>query len=231
MTSDQPKSNLSKPQSESKGADAYRDPSWWYDLRGFFLLMGTYRVMLWTHTAFFAKNLENRHLEAAVGSGTFLALTLLTRKLKGGKMPEEIVGIDYAERMLNGAKRLFRRKKNIHLIQADLCRIDYPDEYFDSVNIAHSFHALPEPDKVLPELYRVMKPHAKLYTDVLLTPRGGPISQAIAARVNNFCYRIGILSRLWEHEKVKTIFEASRFNIVESYIKGNTYHVIAQKPQ
>jgi ubiquinone/menaquinone biosynthesis C-methylase UbiE len=230
MTTEQPESDIPHSETKSKGADAYRDPSWWYDIRGFFLLMGTYRVMIWTHLVFFAKNLGNRHLEAAVGSGTFLALTLLTQKLKSGKTPEEIVGIDYAERMLNGAKRLFRKQKNIHLIQADLCNINYPDAYFDSVNIAHSFHALPDPEKVLKELYRVMKPQAKLYVDILLTPRGGPIAKAIANRVNKFCYKIGILARLWDHEEAKAQFEATHFDIIDSYIKGNTYHVIARKP-
>ncbi len=218
------------PEVNPKGADAYRDPSWWYDIRGFFLLMGTYRVMIWSHLAFFSRNLGNRHLEAAIGSGTFMALTLLTQKLKGGKIPEEVVGIDYAERMLNGAKRLFKNQKYIKLIQADLGSIDYPDEYFDSVNIAHSFHAIPNTEKVLSELYRVMKPGAKLYVDVLLFPRGGAIQKAIANRVNKFCYKIGILSKLWDEEAARAQFEAGHFDILDSYIKGNTYHVIARKP-
>ena len=94
MTTDQPKSDKSQLEAKSKGADAYRDPSWWYDIRGFFILMGTYQVMIWTHLTFFARNLGNRHLEAAIGSGTFMALTLITQKLKGAKMPEEIIGID-----------------------------------------------------------------------------------------------------------------------------------------
>lgn len=213
----------------SKGADAYRDPSWWYDIRGFFILMGTYQVMIWNHLAFFSKNSGNRHLEAAIGSGTFMALTRLTQKLKGDKMPEEIIGIDYAERMLNGAKRLFRNKKNIKLIQADLSNIKYPDAYFDSVNIAHSFHAFPYPDKVLKELHRVMKPKATLYVDVLLVPRGGAIRKAIATRVNNFCFKKGILARTCDLEETKTLFETNHFDIIASYIKGNTYHVIARK--
>ena len=201
MTAEQPKSDKSQLETKSKGADAYRDPSWWYDIRGFFILMATYQVMIWTHLAFFARNLGNHHLEAAIGSGTFMALTLVTQKLKGGKMPEEIVGIDYAECMLNGAKRLFRERKNIHLIQADLCNINYPDAYFDSVNIAHSFHAFPDPYKVLKELHRVMKPQAELYVDVLLVPRGGPIRKAIATRVNNFCFKKGILARTCDLKK------------------------------
>lgn len=214
---------------KSKGADAYRDPSWWYDIRGFFILTGTYQVMLWNHLNFFSKNLGNHHLEAAIGSGTFLWLTRLTQRIKRGKMPEEIVGIDYAERMLNGAKRLFRNKKDIKLIQADLSKIDYPNEYFDSVNIAHSFHAFPEPDKVLKELHRVMKPGSKLFVDILLAPRGGKLRRALAGRVNKFCFKKGILARTCDLEQTKLQFESNQFNIVDSYIRGNTYHVIAKK--
>lgn len=229
MTTSQHKSDNPQVKANSKGADAYRDPSWWYDIRGFFILMGTYQVMIWSHLAFFARNLGNVHLEAAIGSGTFMALTLTIQKLKGGKMPEEIVGIDYAERMLNGAKRLFQHKKNIHLIQADLSDINYPDAYFDSVNIAHSFHAFPDPVKVLKELHRVMIPQAELYVDVLLEPLGGPIRKAIATRVNNFCFKKGILARTCDPEETKAQFEENHFEIINSFIKGNTYHVIARK--
>ena len=208
---------------------AYDDPSWWYDIRGFFILMSTYQVMLWTHLAFFAKNLGKKHLEAAIGSGTFLALTLMTCKLKKNQQPEEIIGIDYAERMLRGARRLFKNKKDIQLIQADLTAIDYPDDYFDSVNIAHSFHAFPEPEKVLKELHRVMQPGAKLYVDVLLHPRGSKFRQWLATKVNGFCYRKGILARTCDEMETREQFQRCDFDLVDSYIKGNTFHVIAVK--
>ena len=221
--------NPNNPIAQAKGADAYRDPSWWYDIRGFFILMGTYQVMIWTHLAFFAKNLGNKHLEAAIGSGTFLALTLLTKKILGGKLPEEIIGIDYAERMLQGAQILFKSNKSVKLVQADLGNINYPNAYFDSVNIAHSFHAFPDPGKVLKELHRVMKPKAYLYVDVLLAPRGGCLRRAIATRVNRFCFKKGILARTCDPETTKAQFESNHFNVINSYIKGNTYHIIAEK--
>ncbi len=221
--------NPNNPIAQAKGADAYRDPSWWYDIRGFFILMGTYQVMIWTHLAFFAKNLGNKHLEAAIGSGTFLALTLLTKKILGGKLPEEIIGIDYAERMLQGAQILFKSNKSVKLVQADLGNINYPNAYFDSVNIAHSFHAFPDPGKVLKELNRVMKPKAHLYVDVLLAPRGGCLRRAIATRVNRFCFKKGILARTCDPVTTKAQFESNHFNVINSYIKGNTYHIIAEK--
>jgi ubiquinone/menaquinone biosynthesis C-methylase UbiE len=195
LTMDESMVAARQPEAKAKGAEAYRDPSWWYDIRGFFILMGTYQVMIWKHMAFFSRNLGKRHLEAAVGSGTFLGLTLAAQRLKGGAMPDEIVGIDYAERMVKGARRLFRRRKNIQLIQADLRNIQCPDCHFDSVNIAHSFHAFPHPDAVLAELHRVMKPGARLYVDVLLNPQGGSLRKWLATKVNHFCFRKGILAR------------------------------------
>ena len=218
-----------EPKSATKGADAYRDPSWWYDIRGFFILMGSYQVMIWTHLRFFTKNLGQRHLEAAIGSGTFLGLTLLTQRIKGGNLPEEIIGVDYAERMLAGAKKLFRGSKRIKLIQADLSHIEFPDAHFDSVNIAHSFHAFPSPQKVLTELHRVMKPQAKLYVDVLVHPRGSVLRKSAANRINRFCLRKGILARLCDVDETKAQFEACQFDVVEGYIVGNTYHLVAQK--
>jgi ubiquinone/menaquinone biosynthesis C-methylase UbiE len=219
----------SEPKADNKGPDAYRDPSWWYDIRGFFILMGSYQVMIWTHLIFFAKNLGSRHLEAAIGSGTFMGLTLFTQKLKGGKMPDEVIGIDYAERMLAGAKKLFRGSKRVKLVQADLTNIDYPDAYFDSANIAHSFHAFPYPEKVLVELNRVMKPEAKLYVDVLIHPRGNALQRNIADRINRYALRKGILARLCDVEETNAQFRACKFDIVAGHISGNTYHLIAQK--
>ena len=85
-------------------------------------------------------------------------------------------------------------------------------EYFKMValrayNIAHSFHAFPDPDKVLKELHRVMKPTAHLYVDVLLAPRGGYLRTAIANRVNRFCFKKGILARTCDVETTKAQFE------------------------
>ena len=191
--------------------------------------MGSYQVMIWSHLGFFTKNLGQRHLEAAIGSGTFMGLTLLAQKIKGGKLPEEIIGIDYAERMLAGAKKLFRGSKRVKLIQADLSRIGFPDAYFDSVNIAHSFHTFPSPEKVLMELHRVMKSQTKLYVDVLVHPRGGALKRSIANRINRFCLRKGILVRLCDVDETKAQFEACQFDIVEGHIVGNTYHLVAQK--
>jgi ubiquinone/menaquinone biosynthesis C-methylase UbiE len=185
--------------------------------------------MIWTHLNFFSKNLGQRHLEAAIGSGTFMGLTLLTQRIKGGKLPEEVVGIDYAERMLAGAKKLFRGSKKVKLIQADLSHIEYPDAYFDSVNIAHSFHAFPNPHKVLIELHRVMKPQAKLYVDVLVHPRGNVLKKSLANWINRYALRKGILARLCDVDATKAQFEACKFDVVEGYIVGNTYHIIAQK--
>jgi len=215
----------------SKGAAAYDDPSWWYDIRGFFILMSTYQVTLWRHLAFFSRNLGERHLEAAIGSGTFMALTLAMCRIKGIKRPLELVGIDYAGRMLNGARRLFRRSGDVRLIQGDLSNIDFADNYFDSVNIAHSFHAFPDPDTILKELHRVMKPGARLYVDVLLHPRGGKFRRWLATKVNDFCYRKGILARTCDAQQTRTQFAVHDFDLVESYIRGNTYHIIARKRQ
>lgn len=219
----------SRPSAKSQGADAYDDPSWWYDIRGFFILMGTYQVTLPSHLRFFARNLGGRHLEAAVGSGTFLSLTMAANRLKGRARPKEIVGIDYAERMLRGARRLFRRKSEVQLVRADLSQIDYPDGYFDSVNIAHSFHALPKPEPVLKELHRVIKPGSKIFADVLLHPRGGRMRRALAIRVNNFCYQKGILARTCDMDETMEQFSRHGFELHGSHVRGNTLHIVAER--
>lgn len=219
------------PEARAKGAKAYDDPSWWYDIRGFCILLGTYQVALWNHLNFFGRNVTDRHLEAAIGSGTFLYMTMVWNRLARRKQSAEIIGIDYAERMLVGAKRLLGRRKNMHLVQGDLTNIDYPDSYFTSVNGAHCVHAFSDPEAVLKELYRVMAPGATLRADLLLHPRGHSLRRGIATRFNNFCYRKGILARTYDETEAIAQFKRQQFQIDDATVRGNTLHIVACKPR
>src|SRR5512138_2052893 len=93
-------------------AAAYDSPPWWYDLRGFLILTFSYNSTLSRQIRFFGPNFGPKHIEIACGSGTLLSFILRWRKRKG--LPQvQIVGVDYAESMLNGAKRRFANNPNV----------------------------------------------------------------------------------------------------------------------
>ena len=51
---------------------------------------------------------------------------------------------------------------------ADATSLIYTDEKFDCVVIANALHIMPEPDKAMKEIYRVLKPNGTLFAPTFL---------------------------------------------------------------
>lgn len=212
-----------------KIARAYSSEPWWYDLRGFLILTFAYRSTLWAQVRLFGQNIGSYHLEVAIGTGTLFDIILKWRRWKG--LPQaRIVGIDYAERMLAGALRRFAGNSHIELQHADVAALPYPDHNFDSANIANSVHCFPDLDAGFREVFRVLKPGARLAANVLLYPRGPQPLRWIANRINTWGMRKGILFSPYQPDDIRQRLTAAGFAIVHEQISGNTYDVIAQKP-
>ena len=90
-------------------------------------------------------------LDVATGHGEFLDL------LAGSFNDfEEAVGIDISGEILDAAQQRFAEKYRFEVMDAE--RIGFRDGYFDTVAIRHSLHHLKNPDIVLKEMKRVLKP-------------------------------------------------------------------------
>jgi len=210
-------------------AAAYSSHPWWYDVRGFFILTFAYRSTLWEQVRLFGNNIATRHLEVAIGTGTFFDIVLKWRKWKG--LPRaSVVGIDYAQPMLMGAMTRFRGQPDIELDHADVAALPYDDNSFDSANVANAVHCFPEVDAGLKEIFRVLRPGGKLAANVLLYPRGPQFLRWIANRINAWGMRKGILVRPFEASDVRDRMVSAGFEIVRDHVSGNTYNVIARKP-
>lgn len=210
-------------------AQAYSSHPWWYDVRGFLILTFAYRSTLWAQVRLFGRNIGPRHLEVAVGTGTLLDIVLKWRRWKG--LPKNhIVGIDYAEPMLAGAKRRFAARPEIELRHADVAELPYPENDFDSANIANAIHCFPAVNAGLREVHRVLKPGGRLALNVLLYPRGPAPLKAIAQRINDWGIRKGILFSPYEAADVRRRLQETGFQIVSEEVAGNTYNAIAIKP-
>jgi len=149
--------DLSHEEELTKIAKAYSSTPWWYDLRGFFILTLCYRSTLWSQVGFFSKNMGLQHLDVAVGTGTLLDIILKWRKLTGAPR-SFITAFDYAPRMLQGAMRRFRKTKDIHLEQADVTKLLYASDSYDTANIANAAHCFPDLEQGLREVKRVLRP-------------------------------------------------------------------------
>ena len=223
--------NNSQPKSKSREeiAEAYSSHPWWYDVRGFLILTFAYRSTIWAQIRFFGENIASRHMEVAIGTGTLFELIMKWRKWK--KLPTaSIVGIDYAEPMLAGARHRFAASPEVELKHADVGNLPYPDNAFDSANIANAVHCFPDVDAGFREVIRVLKPEGKLAINVLLYPQGPQPLKGIAQRINNWGIRKGILFSPYEKEDIKIKLLDAGAEIIHEEVTGNTYNVLARKP-
>ncbi len=93
-------------------------------------------------------------LDAGIGTGAFAAAF-------AARCPRtfELTGVDVSNEMLRQAERhLLDRNLAAHLLQGDVNSLPFPDDSFDVILVAHVIEHMPEPERALAELYRVLKP-------------------------------------------------------------------------
>jgi|TARA_R110002049_G_scaffold140930_5_gene302327 phosphatidylethanolamine/phosphatidyl-N-methylethanolamine N-methyltransferase len=89
-----------------------------------------------------------------VGVGTGLSLSHYAPHL-------QVTGIDFSEDMLKKARNRVARERLTYvaeLRQMDARALDFPDASFDTVTAMHVLSVVPEPEKVMGEIARVLKP-------------------------------------------------------------------------
>lgn len=208
--------------------EAYSSEPWWYDARGFLILTFAYRHTLPAQLRLFGGNMNSSHLEVAVGSGTLLDLVLKWRKWKG--LPEiEITAFDYAASMLAGAQNRFRKNKNINLIQADAAHLPFESNQFKTASIANAIHCLPDIEKSLSEIHRVLDSGGTLTGNCLLEPKGVGFLDTIAKKINNWGIKKGILHRAYQQSEITDLLKKYNFQILFERRVGNCYDFVARK--
>jgi ubiquinone/menaquinone biosynthesis C-methylase UbiE len=209
---------------------AYKSEPWWYDVRGFFILTFAYNSTLGEQLRFFGPNFGPRHLEVACGTGTLLEWFLRWRRWK--KLPRvRIVGVDYAETMLAGALHRFKDDPDLEFLHADVANMPFDSDSFDTANVANAVHCFPDVDGGLRDILRVLKPGGAAALNVLLYPRGIWPFKAIAARINRWGVRKGILYTPYERDDIRRRIVEAGFHIESDVVSGNCYNVLARKPR
>ena len=95
-------------------------------------------------------------LDVATESGDFI--NVLMSALKGYN---SFIGIDVASEDLESAKQKITDEK-VEFIEINGENLEFENESFDTVSMAHSFHHLENVEKVLNEIKRVLKPSGYL---------------------------------------------------------------------
>ena len=100
-------------------------------------------------------------LECACGTG--LLTGVIAPRCKS------LIATDFSAKMLKRAEKKYKKYVNIRFEQADILRLSYPSERFDTVVAANVIHLLDEPYQALHELERVCKSSGNIIIPTYMT--------------------------------------------------------------
>jgi demethylmenaquinone methyltransferase/2-methoxy-6-polyprenyl-1,4-benzoquinol methylase len=111
----------------------------------------------------------DRALDVATGTGD-LALELATRVAPGG----EVVGMDFAERMLELARA--KAGARVRFESGNALALDYADHEFDAATVGFGARNFSDLQRGLSEMARVVRPGGRVVVLEITTPRRPPLS-------------------------------------------------------
>lgn len=80
----------------------------------------------------------------------------------------KVIGIDTSTKMLEIANK--NKKENIELFEMNAEELEFQDQTFDYIILSHVISVVENPEKLLLESYRVLKPNGKIYILNHFTP-------------------------------------------------------------
>ena len=145
-------------------------------------------------------------LECACGTGAIsIYIAQKCRKL---------IATDFASGMLRRAAKKCRKYPNVVFRKADIMNIKCKDARFDKVVAGNVIHLLPEPEKALHELERVVKPGGKIIIPTYINMTKGSGTVAV-----KFITLLGAdFKRQFNLNSYKKFFEENGYTEVEYYV-------------
>lgn len=191
------------------------------------------------YTAFMAKNNDSylkicKSLETYIDSNKYvLELACGTGQItffmaaKSGSWE----ATDFSENMIKEAEKRNqgeRKCEQLHFCVQDATKLTYEDEKFDAVVIASALHIMPQPQKALKEINRVLKKNGILFAPTFVYEKGySKVQIWLMEKVGFKTYN------KWQSEELKEYVENRGFQIVDAaLVKGKPlqeYVLVARK--
>ena len=145
-------------------------------------------------------------LECACGTGA------ITEEI--AKRAQKVLATDFAEGMLKRASKKCRKYSNVSFRQEDITDIKSADNSFDKVVAGNVIHLLPEPEKALNELLRVVKPGGKVIipTYINMLKKSSGIAVSVIKKMG------ADFKRQFDIDSYKKFFEEKGFKDIEYYV-------------
>jgi len=199
--------------------NGYNVPAWVYDVRGFFIFQLVYRDSLLRTVDLFTRNISHgpgdRHLEVAVGSGSFARMCMWPRRRRArGDM------FDYEPRMLAGAQKKFGSSGRWNVTEASVEQLPYETGSFTSINCANAFHCFPDAPRAAVELARVLDvQRGVLLVNVVVPPSG--FGKSVASSILTWGRRNNIVNEPIAESHLVEMFSTAGLHVVRRRRSGN----------
>ncbi len=145
-------------------------------------------------------------LECACGTGA------ITEEI--AKKCRQVLATDFAEGMLKRASKKCRKYGNVSFRQEDITDIKSADSSFDKVVAGNVIHLLPEPEKALNELLRVVRPGGKVIIPTYINMARDSSGFAV-----KFIEKLGAeFKRQFDIDSYKKFFEDKGFKDIEFFV-------------
>lgn len=149
-------------------------------------------------------NRNTKVLELACGTGQ------LTSRLCSKALSWEAT--DFSGKMVVETQKRFK-KTNVNCRVEDATNLTYDNSIFDVVLIANALHIMPDPDKALKEIYRVLKPNGFLIAPTFVYD--GDIRKFKVAMFERAGFKT---FHKWKAVEYENFVEQRNFNIRESFV-------------
>ena len=153
-----------------------------------------------------------------LGCGTGEMLKLILQEDVG----KELYGIDLSEKMLHVAKS--KLPEQVKLLLGDSEALPFPDNTFDVVYCNDSFHHYPSPQRVLTEVFRVLKPSGTL----IITDCWQPLFGRVIMNMYMKYSKEGDV-KIYSEREIKKLLSANFRNISWKKLNTTSSIVTAQK--
>ena len=143
-------------------------------------------------------------LELAAGTGLITKHTASAAK--------SYTATDLSDNMLKQACR-GEHPEGLRIMKADAADVPFPDSSFDAVIISNALHVIPEPERVLAEIKRVLRPDG-----VLIAPNFIHHTDSVASRMmSDLLSAAGVVfTSAWDRYDYAAFLESNGFRISNS---------------
>ena len=144
-------------------------------------------------------------LELATGPG------MIARHI--ASLANHVVATDFAPKMIETARKA-KNPENVCFEVADATSLRFEDKSFDAVVIANALHIIPNPEKALAEIRRVLKDDGVLIAPNFIFKAGG--KRNLWQRILSL---VGVrFAHEWTEDEYKSFLKANGWTIEMSYV-------------